>query len=65
MFGKIPATLLLQLWKKNRVTEIFDGNEKDDLDVIIDKFNISMIQGNLKCLRNSNTMLHDEVVNFL
>ena len=55
-----PPTAL----EKNRVTEIFDGNEEDDLDIIIDKFDIVMVQRNLKCLRSSNTMLNDEVVNF-
>ena len=50
-----PPTAL----EKTRVSDIFDGNEEDDLDVIIDKFNISMIQRNLKCLRNSNTMVND------
>ena len=55
-----PPTAL----EKNRVSEIFDGNEEDDLDIIIDKFDIVMVQRNLKCLRSSNTMLNDEVVNF-
>ena len=46
------------------MSEIFDGNEEDDLDIIIDKFDIVMVQRNLKCLRRLNTMLYDEVVNF-
>ena len=50
-----PPTAL----EKNRVSEIFDGNEEDDLDIIIDKFDIVMVQLNLKCLRSSNTMLND------
>ena len=63
MLGLITTTPLPPLWK-NRVSEIFDGNEEDDLNIIIDKFDIVMVQRNLKWLRNSNTMLNDEVVNF-
>ena len=48
----------------NRVNAIFNGAEEDDMNVVADKFGITMYQVNLKCLRNSYTMINDEVVNF-